>query len=87
MHANVLPADWYIALNVNIPPFNELAARQAVNLAIDRRALVRLAGGPQLAVPTCQVLPPGFPGYAPYCPWTRAQRAPWKAPDLRARAS
>jgi peptide/nickel transport system substrate-binding protein len=82
VHANVVPANWYVALNVNIPPFDQLAARQAVNLAIDRRALVKLAGGSQFAVPTCQVLPPGFPGYAPYCPWTRGGAAPWSAPDL-----
>jgi hypothetical protein len=26
-----------------------------------------LAGGPELAQPTCQILPPAFPGYYPYC--------------------
>lgn len=85
-HTNPLPADWYVALNVNIPPFDELKARQAVNLAIDRAALVRIFGGSRTATPTCQVLPPGFPGYSPYCPWTLGGQAPWSAPDL-ARAS
>jgi peptide/nickel transport system substrate-binding protein len=82
LHVNPSPADWYVALNVNIKPFNQLKARQAVNLAIDRRELVRLYGGTQLATPTCQVLPPGFPGYAPYCPWTLGGAAPWSGPDL-----
>ena len=82
VHVNQLPADWYFALNVNIKPFNELKARQAVNLAIDRNELVKLYGGAQLAAPTCQVLPPGFPGYSPYCPWTKDGEAPWSAPDL-----
>jgi peptide/nickel transport system substrate-binding protein len=82
VHVNQLPADWYFALNVNIPPFNQLKARQAVNLAIDRDAIVKIFGGAQLAAPTCQVLPPGFPGYAPYCPWTSGGKAPWSAPDL-----
>jgi peptide/nickel transport system substrate-binding protein len=82
LHVNQLPADWYFALNVNIKPFNQLKARQAVNLAIDRAALVRIYGGAQLAAPTCQVLPPGFPGYAPYCPWTAGGKAPWSRPDL-----
>jgi peptide/nickel transport system substrate-binding protein len=82
VHTNPLPADWYFALNVNIPPFDELKARQAVNLAIDRGELVQIAGGRRLATPTCQVLPPGFPGYSPYCPWTRGGKAPWSAPDL-----
>ena len=74
--------DWYVALNVNIPPFDQIKAREAVNLAIDRNAIVKLFGGAQLATPTCQVLPPGFPGYTPYCPWTKGGRAPWSAPDL-----
>ena len=88
MHVNQLPADWYVALNVNIKPFNQLEAREAVNLAIDRDEIVKLYGGPQMAAPTCQVLPPGFPGYAPYCPWTLGGVAPWSAPDLaRARAA
>jgi peptide/nickel transport system substrate-binding protein len=82
VHVNQLPADWYFALNVNIKPFNQLKARQAVNLAIDRNELVKLYGGAQLAAPTCQVLPPGFPGYSPYCPWTKDGEAPWSAPDL-----
>jgi peptide/nickel transport system substrate-binding protein len=82
LHANQLPADWYVALNVNIKPFNQLKARQAANLAIDRNEIVKLYGGPQLATPTCQVVPPGFPGYAPYCPWTLGGVAPWSAPDL-----
>jgi peptide/nickel transport system substrate-binding protein len=82
VHVNQLPAVWYFALNVNIKPFNQLKARQAVNLAIDRNELVQLYGGAQLAAPTCQVLPPGFPGYSPYCPWTKDGEAPWSAPDL-----
>ena len=28
-------------------------------------------GGPKLAAITCQVLPPNFPGYEPYCPYTQ----------------
>ena len=40
------------------------------------------SAAPRLATPTCQVLPPAFPGYAPYCPWTLGGEAPWSAPDL-----
>jgi peptide/nickel transport system substrate-binding protein len=82
VHVNQLPADWYFALNVNIKPFNQIKAREAVNLAIDRGEVVRLFGGPRLAAPTCQVLPPGFPGYTPYCPWTSGGKAPWSGPDV-----
>ena len=53
------------------PPFNNLKARQAVNYATDRNAIVKIWGGPKLAQPTCQILPPNFPGYKPYCPYTK----------------
>jgi peptide/nickel transport system substrate-binding protein len=83
VHINPLTAVWYIALNVNIPPFNNLKARQAVNYATDRNALVKIYGGPKLASPTCQVLPPGFPGYKAYCPYTKNPGSgKWTAPDL-----
>jgi peptide/nickel transport system substrate-binding protein len=69
-------------MNVNLPPFNKLKARQAVNFAIDRNALVKVFGGPNLAAPSCQVLPPGFPGHVDYCPYTKNPGATWSAPDL-----
>jgi peptide/nickel transport system substrate-binding protein len=82
---NSLTADYYFALNVNIPPFNNLQARQAANYAVDRGAMVKIYGGPQLAAPTCQVLPPNFPGYKPYCPYTKggsSTTTKWTAPDI-----
>ena len=84
VHINPLVATWYFAFNTRIPPFNNLKARQAVNYATDRKALIKIYGGPQLAVPTCQVLPPNFPGYQPYCPYTIDPRpgATWTGPDL-----
>jgi peptide/nickel transport system substrate-binding protein len=82
-HVNPLTAVWYVAFNTRIPPFDNLEARQAVNYAMDRSALVKIAGGPQLAVPTCQALPPNFPGYEPYCPYTAdAGSGKWTAPDM-----
>jgi peptide/nickel transport system substrate-binding protein len=82
VHINQLTAVWYAPMNTNIPPFNNVKARQAVNYAIDRSALVNLFGGPVLASPTCQILPIGFPGYEPYCPYTENPGAEWSAPDL-----
>jgi peptide/nickel transport system substrate-binding protein len=83
VHINPLTATWYIALNTRIPPFNNLKARQAVNFATDRNAVVKIYGGPKLATPTCQVLPPGFPGYEAYCPYTKSPGSgKWTAPDL-----
>src|SRR5262249_29823913 len=54
----------------------------AVNYAIDRNAMVNLFGGPVLADPVCQVLPPGFPGHVDYCPYSKDPGAKWSAPDL-----
>jgi peptide/nickel transport system substrate-binding protein len=44
---------------------------------------VKIYGGPKLATPSCQVLPPGFPGYKAYCPYTKNPGSgKWTAPDL-----
>jgi peptide/nickel transport system substrate-binding protein len=79
---NTLTAWWYAPMNTNIPPFNNVKARQALNYAVDRNALVNLFGGPVLASPVCQVLPPGFPGHVDYCPYTKDPGAAWTAPDM-----
>ncbi len=67
---------------MNLAPFDNLKVRQALNFAINRRAAVILYGGPRLATPTCQILPPGFPGYEPYCPYTKSPGTTWTAPDM-----
>ena len=83
VHINPLTSTWYFAFNVKEKPFDNLKARQGVNFATDRNALVKIAGGPKLAVPTCQVLPPNFPGYVPYCPYTKNPGSgKWTAPDM-----
>jgi peptide/nickel transport system substrate-binding protein len=86
VHVNQLTANWYVPMNVNIPPFNNLKARQAVNWAIDRNAAIRLYGGPKLAAPSCQILPAGFPAHVQYCPYTKGATKSgsnaWTAPDL-----
>jgi peptide/nickel transport system substrate-binding protein len=83
VHVNPLTSDYYFALNTKQPPFNNLKARQAINFAADRAAYVKIGGGPSLAVPTCQILPPNFPGYAPYCPYTAGtDHTKWTGPDI-----
>jgi peptide/nickel transport system substrate-binding protein len=83
VHVNPLTAVWYFAFNTRIPPFNNLKARQGVNYATDRNALVKIYGGPKLAVATCQILPPNFPGYKPYCPYTSGSATDkWTGPDM-----
>ena len=82
IHVNTLTADWYFALNTRRPPFNNLQARQAINYAANRSAYVKIAGGPSLAVPACQILPPNFPSYTPYCPYTTGSQTTWSAPNV-----
>jgi peptide/nickel transport system substrate-binding protein len=83
VHVNPLTADWYMALNTRTPPFNNQKARQAINYAADRNAYVKIGGGPSLAQPTCQILPPNFPGYVPYCPYTAgSNHTKWTGPDI-----
>jgi len=82
VHINTLTAWWYAPMNVNIAPFNNEKARHAVNYAVDRKAMVNLFGGPVLASPVCQVLPPGFPGHVDYCPYTKDPGEKMSAPDM-----
>lgn len=82
LHISPLTAINYVAMNVRLAPFDNLKVRQAVNLAVDRGAMVKIYGGPKLATPTCQILPPGFAGYEPYCPFTKNPGAKWSAPDM-----
>jgi len=84
LHTNPAPETDFLSLNTRLPPFNEVRARQALNLAIDRSYIARLYGGSDAATPTCQVLPPGVPGYRRYCPYTRDPNhaETWTAPNL-----
>lgn len=82
VHVNTLTADWYAVFNTRLAPFNNLKARQAFNWAVNRTATVKLFGGPELGVPACTILPPGFPGYTPFCFYTKPAGSTWKGPDL-----
>src|SRR5262249_61656121 len=86
LHAQ--PNTSFLSFNVWRAPFDNVLARRAVNLALDRAAVARRLSGPGLSAPTCQVLPPHFPGYTAYCPWTRKPPdGRWHGPDIaRARA-
>jgi YVTN family beta-propeller protein len=74
----------FALLNAHRAPFDDVRVRRALNYAIDRAKIVRMYGGPAVATPLCQPLPPGFPGYRRYCPYTADPRADgaWSAPDL-----
>ena len=89
VHTNPGKATQALFLNTRVAPFNRPDVRRALNYAADRAAALQAAGGPDGAQPTCQILPPGFPGYRPYCPYTAGStiRGRWTAPDLaKARA-
>jgi len=53
---------YYFWMNIKEAPFNKLKVRQAVNYAIDRKALQTLVWG-GLGRPTQNVLPPTYPSY------------------------
>jgi peptide/nickel transport system substrate-binding protein len=53
---------YYFWMNIKEAPFNKLKVRQAVNYAIDRKALQTLVWG-GLGQPTQNVLPPTYPSY------------------------
>jgi peptide/nickel transport system substrate-binding protein len=82
VYINNLTAWWYAPMNTRIPPFDNVKARQAVNFAIDRKTLVNLFGGPALAAPVCQILPPTFPGHQPFCLYSKDPGEAWSAPDI-----
>ena len=52
----------YVTMNVNIPPFDDVKVRQAVNMAINKDRIVQIINN--RAVPANQPLPPSMPGYA-----------------------
>jgi peptide/nickel transport system substrate-binding protein len=59
----------YFFLNQDLPPFDDQKVREAVNVAIDSRAIARLFGG--RLEPTCNLVPEGIPGRADLdpCPY------------------
>jgi YVTN family beta-propeller protein len=84
LHSDPSPLTFWYFLNTQVPPFDDVRVRRALNYGLDRTAIER-AGRSALYRPlACQILPAGFPGYRPYCPYTRNPNAAgtWSAPDL-----
>ena len=77
------PSTYYFFLNTRVAPFDDPAAREAVNLGIDKPALARLFAGEMQ--PGCSFTPPGTVGYneeldTTGCPYGN----PLDPPDLEA---
>jgi peptide/nickel transport system substrate-binding protein len=64
---------WFF-LNERTPPFDNEKVRKAVNVALDKSAIVRIYAG--LLEPTCNFLPRGIPGF------NRIDPCPWGDPAL-----
>jgi ABC-type transport system substrate-binding protein/class 3 adenylate cyclase/streptogramin lyase len=84
VHLDPAPVTFWFFLNTRVPPFDDVRVRRALNFAVDRQPLLAAGGGPPFVAPSCQILPPGFPGYRPYCPYTLRPNAAgtWTAPDV-----
>jgi ABC-type transport system substrate-binding protein len=65
-------------------PLNSADVRRAINFAVDRPAMARAAAF--TTTPTCQTVPIGRAGYAPYCPYGTGGTATGGPDVARARA-
>jgi DNA-binding SARP family transcriptional activator/ABC-type transport system substrate-binding protein/DNA-binding beta-propeller fold protein YncE len=85
VHPHPLWGATYIFLNSRVPPFDDVRVRRAVNYAANRAAALPAAAQGLGSEPACQILPPNFPGFSRYCPYTTHPDASgvWKGPDLK----
>ncbi len=67
LHVNAVPTTDFLTLNTARAPFNDVRVRRAFSLAMDRTALLTAYGGPDVAAPTCQLLPPSVSGSGANC--------------------
>ena len=69
------PNTYWFFMNETVKPFDKLEVRQAVNYALDSRALQRIFGG--RLEPTCNFLPPGYAGQG----YEKIDPCPYGDPD------
>jgi YVTN family beta-propeller protein len=86
VHSTDSPGTYFAWLNTHKAPFNHVQARRALNFAVDRRAMVRVAGGAMTGELSCQILPRNYPSYVRYCPYTSrpSSSGGYQGPDLPA---
>jgi peptide/nickel transport system substrate-binding protein len=87
VHTSLQAVTGYVKFGTEVAPFDDRQIRRALNLALDRDRFVQIIGGETAGVPTCQQLPPNFPGYEPYCPYTAdptpGGEGPWTGPNMK----
>ena len=87
VHTSPLAGTYFVVLDTRVAPFDDVDVRQAMNFAIDRDRIVEIMGGGIAARATCQQLPPNFPGWEPYCPYTSDPgprgEGSWAGPDMQ----
>jgi peptide/nickel transport system substrate-binding protein len=83
-HSDGAAQTWFLFLNTRVPPFDDARARRALNYAVDRGRIAEILGSSVTHKPTCQLLPPGSPGYTPSCRFSlgSSPAGVWTAPDL-----
>lgn len=82
-HVMPHPSILFLTMNMHEPPFDSLLVRQAVNYALDRRALVILNGGPGTTRPLCGLVPSFLPPGSGPCLYTTGTGERWRAPNLQ----
>lgn len=80
IHDDATGLTFMLALNTRQPPFDNVRARRALAYALDRAA----ARSQPTQATTCQLLPPNYAGYQPYCPYTLTPGPDnrWNSPDM-----
>jgi peptide/nickel transport system substrate-binding protein len=60
------PTPFLAYLGINTQRVTDINVRRAINIAIDKQAVVQAIGGAPVGIPTGQLLPPSIPGYRAY---------------------
>ncbi len=56
---------YYLHFNLDVPPFDDLHVRKAVNWIINKDALLRIRGGPDFGQVATHIIPPSMSGALP----------------------
>jgi peptide/nickel transport system substrate-binding protein len=77
IHADPTFGTYYINMNLAVPPFDDIHVRKAMNHAVDKAGLQRLAGGAVLGDVATHIIPNAMvPGLSDYVPYGKADGTP-----------